>query len=117
METTTYGKASKVFGVVTLVDGTVQLGGYWDGATDAVDEELHAMLEPYIHQFDDAVGDHLQHAHDHDHGDEFDKLGSKLREEAENWFDRSVDEVKKATEPAKTGKTNDEDPLDRLFRR
>ena len=90
-----------------------------DRAHVIMPDELHAMLEPYIHQLDDAVsGDHLQHAHDdHDHGDEFDKLGSKLREEAENWFERSVDEVKKATEPAKTGKTNDDDPLDRLFRR
>lgn len=42
-EATTCGKTAKVY-IPTLTDGTASLAGLWDGAEDAVDEKLAAVL-------------------------------------------------------------------------
>lgn len=42
-DTTGFGKLAHCY-ISTLKDGTLSLGGFWDGAVDAVDEELAAAL-------------------------------------------------------------------------
>lgn len=42
-ETTTFGKSAKTY-ITGLQDGTLSLGGMFDGAADAIDEELTAVL-------------------------------------------------------------------------
>ena len=107
-----------------------------DRAHLVMPDEVHDVLGPYVHQLDDAVPDeHLHHAghshpghghehgHDHEHGDghrhgDGRDLTDHLKERAGEWIHDSFKKSTSPKEPAdRVGETDENDPLDRLFRR
>lgn len=87
-----------------------------DKAHAVMPRELHDVLEPYIHQLDEAAEGELEYAdHGHDHSWDDEHSLDRIKDEAERWGD-TADEF--GDDVSRRLKENDpEKTLDRLFRR